>query len=362
MALPTKDQISISIENIGNILDPKLTGFNTIDGVIGPECYSGGFCLVYPVTNGNDKYAFRVWHTEIEGIKERLKKISAYLGAHPLPYFVDFDYVDEALKVEDEEGNIQKIDAVRMQWVEGKNLVSYIDSVISDANLSESEKKQKILELATRFKTMVSELHKEGIAHGDLQHGNIIIAHDGSILLVDYDSVYVPTFTDEEQVTSGMAAYQHPCRKGKIYTASKYDDYFSELIIYLSLLCYAEDISLWQPIEERDEYSLLLTEADLADISQSALYKELCKIQNAEIQRLLQELEHNLAITDLGQVRPLENVLINSYEVQPEGKSLDENDILDLIGEVKPKARYKKTEVEVPYFDEDAAQSRYSQN
>ena len=334
MALPTKDQISIAIESIGNILDPKLAGFNTIEGVIGPECYSGGFCLVYPVTNGNDKYAFRVWHTEIEGIKERLKKISAYLCAHPLPYFVDFDYVDEALKVEDEDGNIQKIDAVRMQWVEGKNLVSYIDSLISDTNLSETEKKQKLLELATRFKTMVSELHNVGIAHGDLQHGNIIIAQDGSILLVDYDSVYVPTFTNEEQITSGMAAYQHPCRKGKFYIASKTDDYFSEQVIYLSLLCYAEDLSLWESIEERDEYSLLLTEVDLNNLHQSVLYKKLCALQNAEIQKLLQELEDNLSCPDLKHVKPLENVLTNAYEVQPEGKSLDENDIIDLIGEI----------------------------
>ena len=83
MALPTKDQISNSLESGGNILDPRLAGYNTIEGVIGPECYSGGFCLVYPVSNGTNKYAFRVWHTEIEGIKDRLKKIS-YIRNHPL--------------------------------------------------------------------------------------------------------------------------------------------------------------------------------------------------------------------------------------------------------------------------------------
>lgn len=362
MALPTKDQISQSVETNGNILDPRLAGFNTIEGVLGPECYSGGFCLVYPVTDGTEKYAFRVWHTEIEGIKDRLKKISSYLSTHPLPYFVDFDYVAEALNVYDEDGNSQKIDAVRMQWVEGKNLVLYIDSIISDSSLSESEKSQRLKDLAMRFKTMVGELHNVSIAHGDLQHGNIIVADDGSILLVDYDSVYVPTFTDEEQVTSGMASYQHPCRKNNNYIASKADDYFSEQIIYLSLLCYAERPSLWESIEERDEYSLLFTESDLSDISRSLLFKDLCQIQDTEIQKLLQELEKNLSFPDTSQIRPLEDVLINSYEMQPEGKQLDEDDISSLIGDVKPKATYKKQIDEVPDFDEQAAQSRYSQN
>ena len=362
MALPTKDQICNSLEAGGNILDPKLAGFNTIDGIIGPECYSGGFCLVYPVTDGVNKYAFRVWHTEIEDIKDRLKKISAFLSAHPLPYFVEFEYVDNALQVYDDDGNRQTIDAVRMEWVNGKNLVSYIDSVISDSSLSEIEKSQKLRNLASCFKEMVYNLHQANIAHGDLQHGNIIIEADDSIKLVDYDSVYVPTFTNENQVTSGMAAYQHPCRKVQKFKATKDDDYFSEQIIYLSLLCFAEDLSLWEPIDERDEYSLLLTEADLSSLSNSLLYKRLCKLTNPEIQCLLSELYQNLSYNDTKQIRPLEKVLINNYEVQPEGVSIDSSEFEDLFGKPKKQATYKPIATEEPEFDESAAMKRYSQN
>lgn len=362
MALPTKDQISNSLESGGNILDPKLAGYNTIEGVIGPECYSGGFCLVYPVTNGTNKYAFRVWHTEIEGIKDRLKKISAYLAQHPLPYFVEFDYVENALRVVDEEGNEQDIDAVRMEWVNGKNLVAYIDSVVSDTTIAESDKKQKLISLAFLFRQMVADLHKVNIAHGDLQHGNIIITPNEEIRLVDYDSVYVPTFITEEQVTSGMAAYQHPCRKNKTFVASKTDDYFSEQIIYLSLLCFAEDLSLWEPIEDRDEYSLLFTEADLNSLSNSALYNRVCQINNPEVRQLLIELKQNLAYSDTTNVKSLEDVLKNNYETAPAGIQLDADIIEDLIGPQKPKATYKKPIVDVPFFDETAAQARYSQN
>ena len=362
MALPTKDQISNALENGGNILDPELSGYDTVEGVIGPECYSGGFCLVYPVTNGINKYAFRVWHTEIEGIKERMKKISAYLASHPLPYFVEFDYVDKALRVIDEDGNMQDIDAVRMEWIDGKNLVSYIDSIVSDSGKDDSEKKQSLLHLASQFKDMVSCLHQVDIAHGDLQHGNIIITAKDDIKLVDYDSLYVPTFTDEEQVTSGMAAYQHPSRRNQTFISSKTDYYFSEQIIYLSLLCFAEDLSLWEPIEERDEYSLLFTESDLDSISSSQLYKRVSQFNNTEIRQLLNELKQNLSYPDTNKIKPLEKVLINNYESAPSGMQIDSDLIADLIGQQKPKATYKKQVIETPDFDEAAAQARYSQN
>lgn len=362
MALPTKDQISNALESGGNILDPALSGYNTIDGVIGPECYSGGFCLVYPVTNGSNKYAFRIWHTEIDGIKERMKKISIYLASHPLPYFVEFYYVDKALRVIDEDGNDQEIDAVRMEWVNGKNLVSYIDSIVSDSSKNDSEKKQCLLNLASQFKDMVFQLHHIEIAHGDLQHGNIIVTPERDLKLVDYDSLYVPTFTDEEQVTSGMAAYQHPSRKNNTFKASKSDDYFSEQIIYLSLLCFAEDLSLWEPIEERDEYSLLFTEADLNSISSSQLFKRVSQLQNSEIRQLLTELKQNLSYTDTNNIKPLENALRNNYNEAPPGMQVDPDLIAGLLGPQKPKATYKKQTIDNPDFDEAAAKVRYSQN
>ncbi|MBR3022397.1 MAG: hypothetical protein IKH59_08565 [Bacteroidaceae bacterium] len=362
MALPTKDQISNSIESGGNICDPKLIGYNTIEGVIGPECYSGGFCLVYPVSNGKNKYAFRVWHTEIEGIKERLIKISQYLDTHKLPYFVDFCYVENALRVFDDEGNQQTIDAVTMEWVNGKNLVAYIDTIVSDASLSDTEKKKKIATLASRFKEMVCKLHQINVAHGDLQHGNIIVDDDESLKLVDYDSVYVPTFINEEQVTSGMAAYQHPCRKNRTFMSSKFDDFFSEQIIYLSLLCFSEDLTLWEPLEERDEYSLLFTEADYLSLSASTQYKKIRRLPNKEIQLLLDELEQNLSYPDITHIRPLELVLKNKYEEQPNSVFLEDNDISFLLGDQKKKAVYKDNRIQLPDFDEEAARQRYSQN
>lgn len=361
MPLPTKDQISTAIENPRNILDPILDGFSTEEGIVGPLSYSGGFCIVYPITDGSSKYALRLWHTEIEGIKDRIKKISKYLATKNLPYFVDFQYVDAALRVPSINGIAQVVDAIRMQWINGLNLVEYINSVITDPLLSPVEKKQKLYKLADSFAQMVSDLHENNISHGDLQHGNIIITDSGDIKLVDYDSVYVPTFTDEKQVTSGLSSYQHPCRKGSGRKASPEDDYFSELVICLSILCIADDFSLWVPFDERNEHVLLFSDKDYRDLTNCSVYNIVKNNSNSKIQRLLSKLVEYLNTNNLDSFEPLENILKSSYLSQPASISLDEDD-MDIISSNRTKIKTKKLPVNIPHIDKDAAIKKYKNN
>lgn len=362
MALPTKTQLGDAIEVSSNIKDPNLQGFQTIEGVIGAESYSGGFCVVYPLENqSGKKYAFRVWHTEIEGIKDRLRQISSYLAQHPNPYFVEFEYVDNALEVMDDDSNVQLVDAVRMEWVSGKNLVQYIDSVVTDSTFSNDEKKQKIRELAQAFLDMVKSLHAIHVSHGDLQHGNIMVMDNGSLRLVDYDSVFVPTFSNEEQITSGLAAYQHPYRRNPGVIATEHDDYFSEYIIYASLLAFAANLNLWEALDKRDEYSLLLMDSDLQDINNSSKFAELRQINDSTLQDVLKGIKNALSKPDTSDCQPLESLLINPYDNQPGVVTLSDNDLLNLIGEVQKKRTYNAAKIKVVY-DEAAAQQRYAQN
>ena len=363
MALPTKDQISIAIEDNSNILDPSLSGFKTIDGIVGPECYSGGFCLVFPVTNGSEKYAFRVWHTEIDGIKDRLAKIASYLNGHKSPYFVDFDFVSKGLRVPTEDSS-QDIEAIKMRWVKGKNLSEYIEFVINESGLPEGEIKQRLSSLADKFFRMTQDLHNMGISHGDLQHGNIMVDDNQNMILVDYDSVFVPSFSGEMQVTSGMAAYQHPARKNGLGVASANDDYFSERIIYLSLLALAEEPSIWESLKdsegEKDEHSLLLTEKDLEDFKNCALYKKFKSLSNPRIGSLCDDLEKCLCASGPNGLCKMEELFVDKYGEQPGSVPFDPNDWSDFFPPESPKYGQPKTNVEP--FDETAAFDRYSQN
>lgn len=263
MPLPTIESIKTSIENhyATNIHDSKLNGYKPIPGLLGPMFFPGGFGVVFPLENSNGhRYAFRVWHKEIPGIKDRTNKIANYLKSLNSPYFVEFDYVQGGLTVEEEDGS-QIVDTVRMDWVEGDNLHDFITN--SKENDSTPDFKRKMRELATNFKTMFKYLHQAGISHGDLQHGNVVIKDDLSIKLVDYDSVFVPTISGETQITSGLTGYQHPSRKGTCTEASAYDDYFSELIIYSGLLALSLKPELWPDDEEEiDNFSFLFTEKD----------------------------------------------------------------------------------------------------
>lgn len=365
MALPTKTQISDAIECMSNVLDPKLVGFKTVDGIFGAEMYCGGFCMVYPLEdNAGRKYAFRVWHQEIDGIKERIKKIAAYLKSINNPYFVEFEYVENALNVPDASGD-QQIDAIRMDWVSGQNLIGYIDSIINSTD-TPNQKKQALLELAEKFKEMVISLHESHISHGDLQHGNIMIAANKQLKLVDYDSVCVPTFTNEVQVTSGLIGYQHPCRKNLNAVASEKDDYFSEYIIYAALLAYAEDMTLWEAIDNednpRDEYSLLFKESDLLNPSQSQLFSRLRSYGNSTLNELLDVLIEVLNQPDCSQLQPLETLTpSNKYIEQPSAVVLDDDFLSELGAPRSQRRTYKKQTIQ-PAFDEDEARKRYAQN
>lgn len=364
MPLPTKDQITRAIENPSNILTTQLAGFSTKDGLVGPESYSGGFCIVYPLSNGIKTYALRFWHTEIPGIKDRLLKISNYLSQCQIPYFTEFSYVNNVLKVDLSDGSKQVVDAIKMEWIEGRNLVEYIGSIIESTLLSESEKKVCLQNLAESFKQMMACLHKHDISHGDLQHGNIIILDDGTIKLVDYDSIFVPELAGEKQITSGLAAYQHPNRRNSSRNTTSEDDYFSELIIYLSILAFSEDFNLWEPLSTRNEYSLLFTELDLRNIKSSIKYSHIKKIKNEKINFLLDVLTGYLDNTTTQIFEPLEKILsLENYRTPSESVMLDDDDFLFINKEQRTEIKIKRKFAQQNFnYNKQLARNNYKNN
>ena len=176
----------------------------------------------------------------------------------------------------------------------------------------------------------------------------------------------VPTFTNEVQVTSGLIGYQHPCRKNLNAVASEKDDYFSEYIIYAALLAYAEDMTLWEAIDDednpRDEYSLLFKESDLLNPSQSQLFSRLRSYGNSTLNELLDVLIEVLNQPDCSQLQPLETLTpSNKYIEQPSAVVLDDDFLSELGAPRNQRRTYKKQTIQ-PAFDEDEARKRYAQN
>lgn len=297
--MPNKSDIINSVNNIDAFLKiEELKGATVKKNLNGqPFFFTGGFNMVFQLEKQSTRWAFRVWHVNIDNLKERFYKISKFLTKNNLPYFAEFIYDEKGLLV-----NGELVDTIRMEWLEGLLLKEYIDKNKND--------KKKLLKLAESFLTMCKELHKNQISHGDLQHGNIIIENDDKIKLIDYDSICIPDIEGQEEFVTGLKGYQHPTRLNSKNLASLKADYFSELIIYLSIIALAENPSLWNEYNVEATEVLLFDEADFTNIIQSEIYNSLLNISSDEIKVLLGILSEYLNRQSYLDIEPLEVYLV----------------------------------------------------
>lgn len=228
------------------------------------EMYTGGFTLVFPVNVNDEKWAFRCWYVDLGNMRSHFQILSQVITKLNLPYFCDFAYVDDGIVVDG-----KKYPTTRMRWIEGKNLKEYIC-----ANKNNTE---KLKNLAIKFVKMITALHKYHVSHGDLQHGNILIDSNDEIFLIDYDSVYVPELDGECDIIKGLKGYQHP-KRGENKRANEKVDYFSELIIYLSIVAIAEKPEFVEKYHIEDSEQLLFTNDDFLDIGHSQVYEDLMEL------------------------------------------------------------------------------------
>jgi len=265
--------------------------------------YSGGYTTVFPFnTQNNNKVAVRLWIADIGDAKRRSSEISNYLKNLNNSYFAGFKYIDDAILIS---GNLHAI--VIMDWIDGKTVKEYINDNISNAS--------KLVKLANNFKDMIEYFHQNEIAHGDLQHGNILIKSNGDLVAIDYDSMYIKPLDGMIDCIKGLEGYQHPARQKNKFITPKLD-YFSELVIYLSLLVYSEYPIMWKEYYETED--LLFSKEDLTNPNNSSLINTLYSSSNSVISELTKKLKEQLQITDILQLSPLEELLVDKLEVSKE--------------------------------------------
>ena len=203
--------------------------------------YTGGFSRVYLIDIPARSVVLRVWLNEIQNVQTLYKQAEKFFEKRPNPYFVNFHYIQNGIEV-----NQQVWPILFMEWVDGLTLNQFLD-----ANLPHSPR--LVEAVADQFLNMTRSLHQEGISHGDLQDGNIIVTKHPSqtgLKLIDYDTLHIPGFNDLKRQAVGVSGYQHPRRSEKDVEKQKWD-YFSELVIYLSLCVYTEKPELWKYQQEK---------------------------------------------------------------------------------------------------------------
>lgn len=253
----------------------------------------GGFSIVFPVDVDGTKWAFRCWHHTLDNDQARIKLLSTELKKVGLPYFIDFEYEDNGIVV-----NGAVYPTTRMKWISGRDIKDYI--------CYNRNNRHKLFKLATDFFAMTQDLHRLSIAHGDLQYENIIVNQYGKIFLIDYDSMYVPalSYMNSKNSTNGKEGYQHPAREKCVNSNPKLD-YFSEVVILISILAIAYNPGLIDKYDLEDSDTMLFKKDDFRNFTSSGIYSELSSLGDPLVV-FLNVLSSYLREQDITKLEPLE--------------------------------------------------------
>lgn len=262
--------------------DPELqSGLPELDKLGLPRPISGGFASVYKIKCGKTEWAVRCFTNNVKDQKVRYDAISLHLSSVNLPYIVPFEYLSEGIKI-----NGNWFPVVKMQWVEGESLLHYIQRYLHNVEILKG--------LANKWLKMITELHMANIAHGDLQHGNILI-HNDEIILIDYDGMYVPCLNGMKSNELGHRNYQHPGRNEEHF--GPYIDNFSAWVILISIATVSVDASLWNSLGAGEgEECLLFRQKDFVSPGASRAFEFLELVDDETLRFLVNSFRDVTAI------------------------------------------------------------------
>jgi hypothetical protein len=264
-----------------------------------PKPATGGNAVVYKATEGQNVWAVRCFLRPISDHAERYAAISKHLQKNHAAHSTKFFYLADGLRIK---GGTFPI--VKMAWVQGQHLDRCVESLLGQP--------KDLAALREKFRTLVKEIEGAKFAHGDLQHGNILV-RGKELLLIDYDGMWVPALIGRKATEIGHRAYQHPKRSETDY--GPYLDRFSALVIYLSLRALEVNRKLWDQYYTGD--NLLFVREDFNDPGRSPVWGDLAALQDPEVSYLAGVLAALLSkpVKDLPR---LEAVLSNSAGVRPQ--------------------------------------------
>ena len=283
MNWPMPQDFNEAVQNpFSAFADPDLKGGQAVVGPTGlPLPRSGNFADVYQVraADGRD-WALKCFTRPVTGLEHRYAKLADALAAAGLPFTIGFSFHAEGVRVRGE-----WYPALKMEWVDGLLLNQVVREQAGNPRALDA--------LGLMWARLCKRLRDAGVAHADLQHGNVLLvpgAKPGTfgLKLIDYDGMYVPALGNTPSGESGHPNFQHPGRAGKaVYSPDL--DRFPHLVIATALKGLAVlGPALWERYDTGD--NLLFTEDDFRAPAASELVKELWRTGHPELQSLVGQL------------------------------------------------------------------------
>ena len=242
-----------------------------------PVMTSGNFAVVFKMKDeqtGNLN-AVKCFLKEQEGRAEAYRMIAEELEYVNSTFLTPIKYLEKELFVDSSNSEDSEFPILLMDWVEGQTLDKYIREHIDD--------QYELSLLAYRFSRLAMWLVPQPFAHGDLKPDNILVKADGTLMLVDYDGMYVPSMKGQKARELGSPDFRHPSRTEEVF--DEHIDDFSLASILLSLKAIALQPSLMEEYGASDR--LLFSEKDYRNLSESSALGTLQPLmQDAELASL----------------------------------------------------------------------------
>ena len=268
MQYPQLSEYVKAIRDASDNLD-KLSHLRPVMDNFGePLRSSGAFAVVFKMQDEDTgrKYAIKCFIEEQIGREQSYDVISQTLRNNRSPYLMEVNYLDKELFVDTMISDETEYPVLQMDWIEGETMESFISTHHRDT--------LSIRNLYERFCDLALWLRTKPFAHCDIKPDNIMIKNDGSLVLIDYDGMFVPDFAGKKSPTTGTQAFSHPLRTADDF--NKDIDDFALASMSISLLAMSEDPTLFQTYGAPDR--LLFSSDDYNDFQNSDVFKKLSEL------------------------------------------------------------------------------------
>ena len=264
MQYPLISEYLAAIRDAHDNLDTLSHLVPVLDKYGEPYRSSGAFAVVFKMKDEQTGkyYALKCFTEEQEGRAEAYRQIAEELEYVDSSYITSVKYLEKELFV-DSNCEDEEFPVLLMDWIEGETMETYIAANYTDTHAMSM--------LCYRFCKMAAWLRSQSFAHGDIKPDNIMVRPDGTLTLVDYDGMFVPSMKGCKSPTVGTKDFSHPLR-----TVDDFDetiDDFSLASIALSLKAISLNPSLLQTYGASDR--LLFSAADYIDLSKSKTFTAL---------------------------------------------------------------------------------------
>ena len=264
MQYPLISEYVKAIQDAGDNLEQLAHLTPVLDDHGEPYRSSGAFAVVFKMQDKSSGkyYALKCFTEEQQGRAEAYRQIADELDLLDSPYITSVKYMEKEFFV-DSQCEEDEFPVLLMDWVDGETMEAYI--------AANYRNQSAMLMLSYRLGKMAAWLRTQSFAHGDIKPDNIIVRPDGSLTLVDYDGMFVPSMKGSQSPTIGTRDFSHPLR-----TVDDFDetiDDFSLASIALSLKAISMKSTLLDIYGASDR--LLFSENDYRNPSNSKVISAL---------------------------------------------------------------------------------------